>query len=215
MIRSFVCRSSHFFRALSRRLRGSGRRGDDPTYFCRFENDADSRYRAVNLQPLKTMELRFFRGTLKPESFFAAIECGFCLVDFAIAHKNDGLDLRKFRRFLASSNYGYLKAYVQKVAPVRLRTPARTLTEDEKRDRALRMERAKRERIEKFYRSLESARNGYTLRLRGIVDFSTIDESRVSEIPVVLVGTWSRWAINFARENNVKISVLTDTLSLS
>lgn len=73
-----------------------------------------SRYMAVNLQNAHTVELRMFRGTLKPESFFATLQ----LVDVIVKKCIElGDDYRKLQMLswseLVHSDYAELNAYLK------------------------------------------------------------------------------------------------------
>lgn len=66
-----------FFKAISRR---DNPNNSDPFYFCNFTG-SHGRYMALNTENYHTNEFRFFRGTLKPESFLASIEVILSLVE--------------------------------------------------------------------------------------------------------------------------------------
>ena len=91
------------------------------------------RYQALNLQNNATLEIRMFRGTLKPHSFFKAFECVFAIYDYCLqmgfAHleinkkrqltdyerqlivKNDGRQLANISKSLIRKNYFYTYVY--------------------------------------------------------------------------------------------------------
>lgn len=79
-LRSFLTRERLFFEAISRRERGENADGD-PFYYCQFRNEA-TKYTALNLSKGSVAEFRFFRGTLKPDSFLASIEIVRSLVEY-------------------------------------------------------------------------------------------------------------------------------------
>lgn len=79
-LRSFLTREKLFFESVSRRERGE--REGDPFYYCQFQNRT-AKYTALNLSKGAVCEFRFFRGTLKPQSFIASIEIVRSLVEYA------------------------------------------------------------------------------------------------------------------------------------
>lgn len=60
-------------------------RRKDRTNYARFERqrtNSGNKYFAINKLPGQTIEMRLFRGTLKPSSFFTSLESTFALVNF-------------------------------------------------------------------------------------------------------------------------------------
>ena len=78
------------------------------------ETKDDGRYQAVNLMNSKTVEFRFFRGTLNLETLFAALQ----FIDFIIEYvSNNNLKdvcIKNFRDVLQQQATGYLKDYLIK-----------------------------------------------------------------------------------------------------
>lgn len=72
-----LARYQTFFKAISRRNNPNSM---NPFYYCNFTG-AHGRFMALNTQNYHTNEFRFFRGTLKPESFLASIEVILSLVE--------------------------------------------------------------------------------------------------------------------------------------
>lgn len=53
--------------------------------WCKFDlNKENSKYRAVNLCPPKTIELRFFKSSLEKEEVLGRIECAMAIVSFCM-----------------------------------------------------------------------------------------------------------------------------------
>lgn len=94
-LRSFVVKNSRFFKALSRRKE---------YFYCKFADNNCERYRAVNMRPDNTVEFRFFRGTLKPDSFYASIETIIGLVEY-FASNPDKPTVKRFSQFLSKKSY--------------------------------------------------------------------------------------------------------------
>ncbi len=63
-------------------FRVSRRTQDSIGRYAEFNFRSNGRYTAVNLTNENTIEYRFFRGTLKPESFIAAVELCHALAEF-------------------------------------------------------------------------------------------------------------------------------------
>jgi len=57
-----------------------------------------SRYTAINICNTNTIEIRIFRGTLAPGSFFKNIE--FCAALFEFTRDNKNTDLNNFKQFI-------------------------------------------------------------------------------------------------------------------
>jgi Putative amidoligase enzyme len=77
----------------------------------------DSRYEAVNLQNSKTIEFRIFKGTLKRESLFKAVEFCAALIAFtapAAMDLSNSLNRRAFVSFVHSNKktYPHLSAFI-------------------------------------------------------------------------------------------------------
>jgi Putative amidoligase enzyme len=77
----------------------------------------DSRYEAINLQNAKTIEFRIFKGTLKRESLFKAIEFCAALIAFTAPAGMDlinSLNRRAFVSFVHSNKktYPHLSAFI-------------------------------------------------------------------------------------------------------
>jgi len=78
------------------------------------------RYQALNLQNEPTLEIRLFRGTLKPHSFFKAFECVFAIYDYCLqmgfAHLeiNKKRQLTDYERQLVKQNDGTQIANISK-----------------------------------------------------------------------------------------------------
>lgn len=74
----------------------------------------DGRYQAVNLMNSKTVEFRFFRGTLNLETLFAALQ----FIDFIIEYSSNNnlkdVCIKDFRDVLQQQATGYLKDYLIK-----------------------------------------------------------------------------------------------------
>lgn len=92
--------------------------------YCRIKTkkigqsaQSDDRYEAVNIVPLKTIEFRIFKGSLKYESVMAAIEFSNAVVDFCGRAKTSINDLKadKFLEFInseATNDTEYLRPYL-------------------------------------------------------------------------------------------------------
>lgn len=76
------------------------------------------RYVAVNLQPSRTIELRFFKGTLRPETLHARLQAIHAVAEFSVATRNQinikqSSDWDNFREWTTDneSKYGVFNAY--------------------------------------------------------------------------------------------------------
>lgn len=76
---SFLCTWEEFFKKISRR--------EDYGY-CHFSDGSTAKYSALNIARPDTVEYRFFRGTLIPSTFFAALETVFALTDYFVASRD-------------------------------------------------------------------------------------------------------------------------------
>jgi predicted N-acyltransferase len=56
------------------------------------------RYQALNLQNENVLEIRLFRGTLNPSSFFKAFECVFAIYDFCLQMSFADLQINKRKK---------------------------------------------------------------------------------------------------------------------
>lgn len=128
----FIVHHQKMFKKLSRRGNSLG--------YCKFEYSTNDRYVALNLTNEHTVEFRLFRGTLKPESFFAAFEIVISLLElFRTGQKQT---LRKWAKVLQGPNYKYAYRYCldRGLAPyTKPPTPRVKLTEEQRAARALRL----------------------------------------------------------------------------
>lgn len=75
-----------------------------------------NRYVALNLQNRNTIELRFFKGTLRPESFIARIEAAHAVAQYAYATRNNvsiktAHDWERFREWTIQNGFKNFDAY--------------------------------------------------------------------------------------------------------
>lgn len=75
-----------------------------------------SRYVALNLQSRHTIELRFFKGTLRPETFIARIEAAHAVAQYAYATRNNvsikkAHDWERFREWTIQNGFKNFDAY--------------------------------------------------------------------------------------------------------
>lgn len=80
-----------------------------------YNND---RYVALNLQNSNTIELRFFKGTLRPESFIARIEAVHAVAEYAQATRNNvsiksAHDWERFREWTTRNGYTNFNNYAE------------------------------------------------------------------------------------------------------
>lgn len=125
-----LARHQAFFKLLSRR--------DGNFQYCSFTGH-NGRYMALNKQNSTTNEFRFFRGTLKPESFLASLEIMLSLVEHW--RVNEKPTFAKWKTELKKWKYGYTYALphfptVQEV---------RRISDEEKEEKRI-ARQAKRER---------------------------------------------------------------------
>lgn len=78
----------------------------------------NDRYVAINLQPSQTIELRFFKGTLRPETLKARIEAVHAVAEYSVATRNNvnikaSNDWDKFREFALANNYLAFSEYAE------------------------------------------------------------------------------------------------------
>lgn len=135
-LRSFLRTNKKHYLKISRRSEDSWDR------WCSTSARGSTRYRAINETP-NTLEFRIFRGTLKPETFFAAIE----LVDATIEYvqsrttsdSNKRISFKQFVQYVHKNckRYIYL-SYQFKSLFADLLTPTqrRTYTVEEREQRA-------------------------------------------------------------------------------
>jgi Putative amidoligase enzyme len=76
----------------------------------------EDRYVAINMQPSNTVELRFFKGTLRPLTLKARIEAVHAVAEFSIATRNNinikaSSDWDKFRQFAQTNGYKAFSEY--------------------------------------------------------------------------------------------------------
>jgi hypothetical protein len=103
--------------------------------YCEFKNGV-GKYRALNLDKSSVAEFRFFRGNLKPEKFFAAVETIRALVESAKTAEMEGKRLTWQRYAKTVEQYKYAKTLFD-AAPVLIRAersesnsrPRRTMTD--------------------------------------------------------------------------------------
>lgn len=74
------------------------------------------RYVAINLQNRNTLELRFFKGTLRPETFIARIEAAHAVAHYAYDTRNrvsikSAHDWERFREWTIANKYNAFDAY--------------------------------------------------------------------------------------------------------
>lgn len=145
-LRSFLCRKSRFFKEISRRSIGdSESRGGDPFYYCRFSNHR-TKYTALNLSKSAVAEFRFFRGTLKVESFLASLEIVRSLVEWAKGLESSGDRIRfdsrswvaSLDRFPVARKYIGDRVSLLSTPRERSGAPRVRLTEWDRRERGLR-----------------------------------------------------------------------------
>lgn len=76
----------------------------------------NDRYVAINMQPRETVELRFFKGTLRPSTMKARVEAVHAVAEFSIATRNNinikaSSDWDKFRQFAETNGYKAFSEY--------------------------------------------------------------------------------------------------------
>lgn len=81
-------------------------------------NCNNERYVALNLQNSNTIELRFFRGTLKPEVFAGRIEAAHAAAHYAFATRNsvsikEAHNWERFREWTIANNYNMFNALAE------------------------------------------------------------------------------------------------------
>lgn len=74
------------------------------------------RYVALNLQPRNTIELRFFKGTLRPQTFIARIEAAHAVAEYAYATRNNvsiksAHDWERFREWTQRNGFTHFDTY--------------------------------------------------------------------------------------------------------
>lgn len=70
-------------------------------------NDESNRYRAVNLATASTAEVRIFRSTLRPDSFWKNINFVLAAYDFTAQHSMQQVTESAFRQFVAARKRQY------------------------------------------------------------------------------------------------------------
>lgn len=76
----------------------------------------NDRYVAINMQPSHTVELRFFKGTLRPLTMKARVEAVHAVAEFSVATRNNinikaSSDWDKFRQFAETNGYKAFSTY--------------------------------------------------------------------------------------------------------
>lgn len=86
-------------------------------HFSRKQHHANSdRYVALNLQNRNTIELRFFKGTLRPESFIARLEAVHAVAQYALETRNNisikrAHDWERFREWTTRNGFTHFNTY--------------------------------------------------------------------------------------------------------
>ncbi len=86
-------------------------------HFSRKQHHANSdRYVALNLQNRNTIELRFFKGTLRPESFISRIEAVHAVAQYAQETRNNisikrSHDWERFREWTSRNGFTHFNEY--------------------------------------------------------------------------------------------------------
>lgn len=99
-LKRFLTRHKEHFKHISQR---------DSYSYCEFQN-SPGKYRALNLDKSNVAEFRFFRGNLKPERFFGAVETIRALVETAKDCEVEGKRLTWTRYAKTVARYKYAKA---------------------------------------------------------------------------------------------------------
>lgn len=86
--------------------------------FSRRESINNDRYVPVNLLPSRTIELRFFKGTLRPETFLARIEAVHASAQYAVATQNNinikkSHDWGQFRQWVVDNGFTAFDDYAK------------------------------------------------------------------------------------------------------
>lgn len=88
------------------------------TYTKGFRSGARNgdRYVALNLQNRNTIELRFFKGTLRPQTFVARLEAAHAVAQYAHATRNNvsikkAHDWERFREWTTQNGFTHFNAY--------------------------------------------------------------------------------------------------------
>lgn len=195
-LRKFLCKSHLFFKQLSRRERGQR---SDPYYFCRFLDNGNDRYRALNVRT-RTAEFRFFRGTLNPNSFIASIECIQSLVNYAI--NNDNLNLRGYKAYLKTAKYHYLSKYIDKTI---VKTPRKILTDEEKALKKLLAEQRLQRELNQITRVVDRCLESFNFRSNYAPISNPLPSNYpayTTELPLEFAGTWNRRILRKWKERN-------------
>lgn len=80
-----------------------------------FSSCSESRRAAVNLQNAKTIEFRFFKGTLNPVTFFATLEFVSNMCKMAKLLSPEEAMLKSISDIIEYQDYGHLKAYARRM----------------------------------------------------------------------------------------------------
>lgn len=85
---------------------------DESIYYkARHKTGNWKRHSAVNLQNNHTVEVRIFRGTLNPRSFWKNIEFLQALIEFTAQNSIDEISVRAFRVFLFNNKKRFVNLY--------------------------------------------------------------------------------------------------------
>lgn len=146
-LRSWLTKHAVFFKSVSRREAYS---------YCQFVNRCD-KYTALNLSKSAVAEFRFFRGTLKSESFLASVEIVRSLVEYAkiveMRREQEGkqrssfrvkgwIDLLRSRYPIASRYIGDRVELLKASENTRSGVPRRRYTDQDRRDQFVRQLRS-------------------------------------------------------------------------
>lgn len=217
----FVSRNSVVFKKLSRRIGSSKAAGNSDFYFCNFAVNSGSRYSAVNLTCSGTVEFRFFRGTLKPATFFASLEIIRSLVEFfRVPAKSYGL--KQYLKFVRSGQFKYAASYIQDQCPDII-TENKRYTEAEREQRRLARKEKQRQRILQIQRELDQLISFANSRIctpyngtTGIIDRSkdTI-VVKVKPVPVIISSDFRRELTAYAKNElrTVRLAYYPETVT--
>lgn len=91
----------------------SDEHGDDAKTlkYCKDNKDDGDRYRVVNLQNYNTIEIRLFKGTLKLETLYSAIEFVSNIVEYAKDKDDGAVECGSFEDIINYKDTKYLKQY--------------------------------------------------------------------------------------------------------
>lgn len=171
-VRQFIKSNRSYFLKISRRNESSFNQ------WCSTSASRGSRYRAVN-ETSKTLEFRIFRGTLKSETFFAAVE----LVDAVLNYLEESLrnnvnarcTFKKFALWIHQSKKRYIYLGYQLkcmfpdlFTPVQRKKYTKEEREQRKADRLIRAEQRKIEQAQLLER-YESERRSIVAEVARVV----------------------------------------------